>query len=233
MKVTFVEHQYENKVFTKGQFKQFGLKLARFCNLSITVLFILLHRKGDDFETCTRSTIDDLMNICEIGKTISCLAFHSSFNIIKFRFQLYSNALNITYNIKGNIENAKHIIFLTENTLELTRLSEQGTGELNLDNSQSIGQTQMNSDQSNILVEKDIIETVRSIEPSVEEIMVRVSGCQSDEATDKRVFLEIEESLFNLMKQVYDRETENSVGSFDKYFNQVIKSRCQERIDDY
>jgi len=208
VKVAFVERQYENKVFSKGQFKQFALKLARFCNLSITDLFILIHRKGDDFETSTISTIDDLMDICEIGKTISCLAFHSSFNIIKFRLQLYSNALNITYNIKGDIENAKHIIFLTEDTLELTRLSEQGTGELTLDNSQSIGQTQMNFD-------------------------LRVSGCQSDEATNKREFLEIEESLFNLMKQVYERETENSVGSFDKYFNQVIKSRCQERIDDY
>ena len=206
MKVTFVERQYENKVFSKGQFKQFALKLARFCNLSITVLFILIHRKGDDFETSTISTVDDLMNICEIGKTTSCLAFHSSFNIIKFRLHL-SNALNITYNIKGDIENAKHIIFLTENTLELTRLSEQGTGELTLDNSQSIGQTQMNSDLSNI------------------------GECQSDEATNKQEFLEIEESLFDLMKQVYERETENSVGSFDKYFNQVIKSRCQRCID--
>ncbi|ODA40869.1 hypothetical protein DSBG_2310 [Desulfosporosinus sp. BG] len=94
--------------------------------------------------------------------------------------------MNITYNIKGDIENAKHIVFLTENTLELTRLSEQGTGELTLD---------------------------------------------SDEVTNKREFFEIEESLFNLMKQVYERATENSVGSFDKYFNQVIKLRCQERID--
>ena len=294
VKVTFVERQYENKVFPKGQFKQFALKLARFCNLSIAALFILIHRKGDDFETSTLSTVDDLMNICEIGKTISCLAFHSSFNIIKFRLQLYSNALNITYNIKGDIENAKHIIFLTENTLELTRLNKQGTGELTLDNSQSIGQTQMNSDLSNILIDneltnslvnvwqkasnqlqslypiiayqtwiapivpsvdgnqlilectdqfakdriesrykKDIIETVRSIEPSVEGIIVRVGGCQSDEATNKREFLEIEESLFDLMKQVYARETENSVGSFDKYFNQVIMSRCQEHINDY
>jgi len=196
VKVTFVDRQYDNKVFSKGQFKQFALKLARYCNLSITVLFILIHRKGDDFETSTISTVDDLMNICEIGKTISCLAFHSSFNIIKFRLHLFSDALNITYNIKGDIENAKHIIFLTENTLELTRLSEQGTGELTLDNSQSIGQTQMNSDLGKILIE-------------------------------------IEDSLFNLMKQVYERETENSVGSFDKYFNQVIKSRCQGRIDDY
>ncbi|MDR3668783.1 MAG: hypothetical protein P4L35_18245 [Ignavibacteriaceae bacterium] len=218
MKVTFVERQYENKVFPKGQFRQFALKLARFCNLSITVLFILIHRKGDDFETSTISTVDDLMNICEIGKTISCLAFHSSFNIIKFRLQLYSNALNITYNIKGDLENAKHIIFLTENILELTRLSEQGTGELPLDNSRH---------------KKDIIETVRSIEPSVEEIIVRVGRCQSDEATNKQEFLEIEDSLFDLMKQVYDRVTENSVGSFDNYFNQVIRSRCQERIDDY
>jgi len=196
VKVTFVERQYENKVFSEGQFKQFALKLARHCNLSIAVLFILIHRKGKDFETSTISTVDDLMHICEIGKTISCLAFHSSFNIIKFRLHLYSNALNITYNIKGDLENAKHIIFLTENTLELTRFSEQGTDELTLDNSQSFGQTQMNSDLGNILIE-------------------------------------IEDSLFNLMKQVYERETENSVGSFDKYFNQVIKSRCQGRIDDY
>ncbi|WP_139024160.1 hypothetical protein [Desulfosporosinus sp. OT] len=184
MKVAFVERQYENKVFPKGKFKQFAQKIARFCNLSITDLYVLIHRKGDDFET--RSTVDDLMNIWEIGKTIISLAFHSSFSIIKFRLQLYSNALNITYNIKGDIENAKHIVFLTENTLELTRLSEQGTGELTLD---------------------------------------------SDEATNKREFFEIEESLFNLMKQVYERESENSVESFDKYFNQVIRSRCQERID--
>jgi hypothetical protein len=201
--------------------------------------------------------------------------------------------LNITYNIKGDIENAKHIISLTENTLELTRLSEQGTGELTLDNSKSIGQTQMNSDLSNIIdneltnslvnvwqkasnqlqslypiiayqtliapivpsvdgnqlilectdqfakdwiesrYKKDIIETVRSIEPSVEGIIVRVGGSQSNEATNKREFIEIEESLFDLMKQVYERESENSVGSFDKYFNQVIMSCCQARIDDY
>ena len=294
MKITFVERQYENKVFPKGQFKQFALKLARFCNLSLSVLFILLHRKSDDFETSTICTVDDLMNICEIGKTISCLAFHSSSNIIKFSFQSYLNALNITYAIKGDMENAKHIIFLTENTLELTRLSEQGTGELTLDNSQSIGQTQMDSDLSNILIDnestnslvnvwqkalnqlqslysiiayqtwivpivpsvdgnqlilecpdefakdwiesrykKDIIETVRSIEPSVEGIIVRVIGNQSDEATNKWEFLEIEKSLFDLMRQVYEKETENWVGSFDKYFNQVIKSHLQERIDDY
>lgn len=203
MKVTFVERQYENKVFSKGQFKQFALKLARFCNLSITDLFILIHRKGNDFESSTISTIDDLTNMCEIGKTISCLAFHSSFNIIKFRLQFNSNALNITYNIKGELENAKHIIFLTENILELTRFREQGTGEL------------------------------ASLEPSVEGIIVRVGDCQSDETTNKQAFLEIEESLFDLMKQVYEREPKNSVGSFDQYFNQVIMSRCQERIDDY
>lgn len=206
MKMTFVEHQYENKVFPKGQFRQFALKLARFCSLSITDLSILIHRKGYDFETSTLSTVDGLMNICEIGKMVSCLAFHSSFNIIKFRLQLYSNLLNITYNIKGDIENAKHIIFLTENTLELTRLSEQGTGEVSL---------------------------VRSIEPSVGGIIVRAGACQSDDPTSEREFIEIEQPLFDLMKQVYERETEDSVGSFDKYFNQVIKSRIQERIDDY
>ena len=208
MKVTFVECQYENKVFPKGQFRQFALKLARFCNLSITDLFILLHRKSNDYETSTISTVDDLTTICEIGKMISCLAFHSSSNIIKFRLQLYSNALNITYNIKGDLENAKHIIFLTENILELTRLSEQGAGELTHDNGHSIGQTQMNSELDNILID------------------------QSDEATNEREFLEIEDSLFDLMKQIYEKETENSVGSFDKYFNQVIMSRCQERIEE-
>ena len=227
MKVTFVERQYENKVFPKGQFKQFAQKLARFYNLSISDLFILIHQKGHDFENNSVSTVDDLTNICEIGKTIRCLAFHSSFNIIKFRLQLYSNALNITYNIKGDIENAKHIIFLTENTLKLTKHSEQGTGELTLDSCQSAGQIQMNR------YKKDIIETGRSIEPSAEGLIARGSGCQSDEATDKQEFLEIEASLFDLMKQVYERETETTVGSFNKYFNQVIKSRCQERINDY
>lgn len=208
MKVIFAEHQYENKVFSKGQFKQFAQKLARFCNLSITELFILIHRNADDFETSTKSTVDDLLNICEIGKTNSCLAFHSSFNIIKFRLQSHSNALKVSYNIKGDIENAKHIIFLTEKNLELTRFSEQSTGKLALDNSQSAEKTQLNSD-------------------------LRVGDCQSDQSINKRGIFAIEESLYDLMRQVYEREIKNSVGSFDKYFNQVIKSRCQERIDNY
>ncbi|WP_088225083.1 DnaA N-terminal domain-containing protein [Desulfosporosinus sp. FKB] len=290
MKVTIVNRQYENKVFSKGQFKQFALNVAGFCNLSLTDLFILILRKGTD--TSIRSTVEDLINICGIGKTINCLAFHSSFYIIKFRLQIYSNDLNVQYNIKGNIENAKQILYLTENTLELTRHREQGTGELSFDNVQSFGNTQVNGELRNILInnelstslkdlwqralnllkslipirayenwiapivpsldgnhlilecadkfakdliencyKKDIIKIVRSIKPSVEGIIVRVSDFQSDERTNKHECIEIEESLFDLMKQVYERETENSVGSFDEYFNQVIMTRCLERID--
>jgi len=77
---------------------------------------------------------------------------------------------------------------------------------------------------------------VRAIEPSVEEVIVRVvgKGVQSQEAEEinKRKFLEINEPLFGLMKQVYERDIENTARcSFDKYFNQVIELHCHDRMD--
>lgn len=219
MKVTFVERQYVNKVFPQVQLKQFAQQIAWFCKLSITDLCILIHRKDNDLETNTICTVEDLMNIYESDKTISWFSFHCSFYIIKFKPQLYSNALNISYNIKGDIENARHVVSLTENTLELTRLSEERTGDLTLDDSQSIWQP--------LSIDNEF--SLPSIEPSVKGMSIRVGGCLINEETNKLKFFEIEESLFNLMKQVYEREAENSVGSFNNYFNQVIKSRCQEK----
>ncbi|MDO0823095.1 DnaA N-terminal domain-containing protein [Desulfosporosinus nitroreducens] len=84
---------------------------------------------------------------------------------------------------------------------------------------------------------KDIIEMIQSSEPSVEGIITRVSGKgtnQSDEATNKWLFLEIDEPLLELMKQVYERETKNADGcSFDQYFNQVIQLHCHERMNNF
>lgn len=177
MKVAFLKRLYENKIFSQGQLTQFAYSLAELGNLPITDLGIIMHQISAGVETSTRCTVTDIIDICEIGKTMSCLAFHSSLNIIKLRFQLNPQAMTITYNIKGDIENAQQIVFLTENILRLTRFSEQTPDS-------------------------------------------------------QREFFEIEESLFDLMQQVYERETKNSNGSFDEYFNQVIKMRCQERIDD-
>ncbi|AET68264.1 hypothetical protein Desor_2722 [Desulfosporosinus orientis DSM 765] len=180
MKVAFLKREYEKKIFSKGQLTQFAQRLAGFCDFPPTDLGIIIHEKSADAETSRRCALSDLMNICEIGKTMSCLAFHSDLNIIKLRFQLNSQAITITYNIKGNIENARQIVFLTEDTLELTRLSEEAL-------------------------------------------------------SSQREFIEIDESLFVLMQQVYEKEKKkkNSAGSFDEYFNQVIKMRCQEGIDDW
>lgn len=178
MKVAFLKREYEKKIFPKGQLTQFAQRLASFSDFPVTDLGIILQEKSAGVETSTRCTVGDLMNICEIGKTMSCLAFHSDLNIIKLRFQLNSKVITITYNIKGDIEDAKQIVFLTEDTLELTRLSE-------------------------------------------------------DNLSSQREFFEIDESLFVLMQQVYERETKNLAASFDEYFNQVIKMRCQECIDDW
>lgn len=120
MKVAFLKREYEKKIFSKGQLTQFAQRLAGFCDFPPTDLGIIIHEKSADAETSRRCALSDLMNICEIGKTMSCLAFHSDLNIIKLRFQLNSQAITITYNIKGNIENARQIVFLTEDTLELT-----------------------------------------------------------------------------------------------------------------
>lgn len=178
MKVAFLKREYEKKVFLKGQLTHFAQRLAGFCDFPVTDLGIIMQEKNAGVETSTLCTVSDLMNICEIGKTMSCLAFHSSFNIIKLRFQLNTKSITITYNIRGDIENAKHIVFLTEDTLELTRLSEETPGS-------------------------------------------------------QREYFKIDESLFALMQQVYERENKNSAGSFEEYFNQVIKMRCQERIDEW
>lgn len=85
---------------------------------------------------------------------------------------------------------------------------------------------------------KDIIETVCSIESSIEGVIVRVGGKGANQSIEvekinKQKYLEVNEQLFELMKQVYEKDTENKVGcSVDKYFNQVIQSHCQERMGD-
>jgi len=200
-KTTHVERQYENKVFLIGQIRRFALKLSRHCNISPSHFLIYLNQTEDGFETSTISTIDDLLNIREING----LAFYSSSGVIRFD-KSYSNSLNIRFSINGGIEIVNQIILLTENTLELTRLSEKGTGKLTVDNSQPIEQIQMDSNLSG------------------------KGANQCDEAINKRQLLEIDEPLFELMMKVYVRESENSVGSFEDYYRKVIRLHCLKQM---
>jgi len=81
---------------------------------------------------------------------------------------------------------------------------------------------------------KMINETVQSIDPSIEEISFQVLGKSSKgNAENKQFYLSVDEPLFELMMKVYEKETENQVElTFEKYFNQVIQSHCQERMGD-
>lgn len=200
-KTTHVERQYENKVFLIGQIRRFALKLSRYCNIFPSRFLIYLNQTEDGFETSTISTIDDLLNIREING----LAFYSSSGVIRFD-KSYSNSLNIWFSINGGIEIVNQIILLTENTLELTRLSEKGTGKLTIDNSIPIEEIASNSSGK--------------------------GANQSEEAINKPQLLEIDEPLFELMKRVYERETENPVGSFEEYYKKVIRLHCLEHMAD-
>jgi len=96
-----VSRQYENKVFLKGQFKQFTLKLCRYFNILPTDGYAFLRQKDQDFEISTKVTVDELENICEIGTTVSRLDFHYNYNIIKLSCKSCSKALNVLYVING------------------------------------------------------------------------------------------------------------------------------------
>jgi len=196
VKVTFVERQYENKVFPKGQLKQFALKLCRFLNILPSDGYAFLRQKDQGFEISTKVTVDELENICEIGTTVSRLDFHYNYNIIKLSCQSCSNALNVLYVINDNMKYSEKLIFFVENILEITRLTKE-ISELTDGHRQDI---------------PDI--------STVEEAEVVIK---------KRQFLEIDKPVFKLMKQVYEREIENTVGwTFEKYLHQVIQAHCQE-----
>lgn len=198
---TEVSHQYKNKVFLKGQFKQSALKLCRFLNILPSDGSTFLRQKDQDFEMSTKVTVDELENICEIGTTVSRLDFHYNYNIISLSYKSYSNALNVLFVINGDIKYSEKFIFFVENILEITRLTEE-ISEL------TDGHRQATPDIS-----------------TVEESEVVISK----EAINKRQFLEIDKSVFKLMKQVYERETENTVGwTFEKYLHQVIQAHCQD-----
>lgn len=160
---TDVTRNYEYKVFEKGQIKQFAIKLARFCNISSSEVYILLHYKDDEFDTSSQVTVDELEDLCEV--CTHTLTFHYNHNSIRFSLGLDSKALNILYLIDGDIEYTKKFIFFVENTLELKRLSKQEIRELTnpdnysctkesevvIDYCQPIEQIQTDSDPSNIL----------------------------------------------------------------------------------
>lgn len=120
---------YEYKVFKNGQLKQLALRLARFCNISPSDGFIFLHYKDDEFDTSTIATVDELENICEIGNPLDTLSFHYNNNVIQFSLSLFLKAFSVTYIIDGDIEYSKKLIFFVENTLELTRISNELTKE--------------------------------------------------------------------------------------------------------
>ena len=222
---TEVTLQYENKVFLKGQFKQFVLKLCRFLNILPADGYAFLRQKDQDFEIRTKVTVDELENICEIGTTISRLDFHYNYNIIKLSCESCSNVLNVLYVINDNMKYSEKLIFFVENVLEITRLTKE-ISEL------ADGHRQDAPDISTVEESEVVIEAGRSIEPSIEGVIVRFGGKganQSKEAIIQRQFLEIDKPVYNLMKQVYERETENTVGwTFEKYLHQVIQAHCQE-----
>ncbi|ODA40870.1 hypothetical protein [Desulfosporosinus sp. BG] len=202
-----VTRQYENKLFDKGEFKKFVLKLCRFLNILPSDGYTFIRQKDQDFEISSKVTFDELENIYYIGTTVSRLDFH--YNIIKLSSTSCSNALNVLYVINGNMKYSEKLIFFVENILEITRLTEELSELTN-------GHRQDTLDISTVEKSKGVIEAVRSIEPSVEGV-------------NKRQFLEIEKPVLKLMKQVYERETENTVGwTLEKYLHQVIQAHCQE-----
>lgn len=75
-----------------------------------------------------------------------------------------------------------------------------------------------------------ILETVQSIEPSIEGIVLREDRQENDKK--RQLILKVDEELYDLMKQVYEKDTSDSVGwTFEEYFTQMIQSICQERLD--
>ncbi|MDR3668782.1 MAG: hypothetical protein P4L35_18240 [Ignavibacteriaceae bacterium] len=231
---TDVTHQYENKVFLKGQFKQFALKLCRFLNILPSDGYAFLRQKNQEFEISTKVTVDELENICEIGTTVSRLDFHYNCNIIKLSCKSCSNALNVLYVINGNMKYSEKLIFFVENILEITRLNEEISklSDSHCQDTPDISTVKESKVVTEPSGQTQIIEAVRSIEPSVEGVIVRFGGKGANESKDainKRQFLEIDKPVFKLMKRVYERETENTVGwTFEKYFHQVIQAHCQE-----
>ena len=75
-----------------------------------------------------------------------------------------------------------------------------------------------------------ILETVHSIEPSIEGIVLREDRQENDKK--RQLILKVDEELYDLMKQVYEKDTSDNIGwTFEEYFTQMIQSICQERLD--
>lgn len=235
-------YDYEYKVFSIDQLKQFALKMARFCDMPTSDGRIFLHRREGGFETSTQSTIEKLDSNLEIGTPPESLGFHYKGHIIILSLKNRYENIHVTYVLDSDVEYSKKLIFFIENTLTLTRLCEQKSSELILDDCQSIGQTQIDSDLNNVTpsiipnnplatvwhkalkqlssrystaqyetwiapivpnvddnkliltcpnefakdwiesrYKKDIIETVKSIEPSVEGIIIQIGGKKNND----------------------------------------------------
>ncbi|WP_088226117.1 DnaA N-terminal domain-containing protein [Desulfosporosinus sp. FKB] len=148
---TEVMFDYKYKIFSSGQLKQFALKLARFCDMPTSDSRIFLHRREAGFETSTQSTIDKLDTNLRIGTIPESLGFHYKGHIIILSLKNENENIHVTYILDCDIEYSKKLIFFIENTLSLTRLSEQEASMAIFDDCQSIGQTQMDSDHGKVL----------------------------------------------------------------------------------
>lgn len=127
---TRVAYKYLYPYFPKGRFKQFALELAQFINISPSDVSIMLDRKEDGFEVRTEATLDDLENICDIGTTSNELSFIYDSNHMYFSLDTSSKTLSVSYLIYNDLEATQKFISFVEDTLELSRLSEQEIREL-------------------------------------------------------------------------------------------------------
>lgn len=75
-------------------------------------------------------------------------------------------------------------------------------------------------------------ETENPLESCNEQVGRSCAETDSSNDVNNQFYLQVDEPLFELMRQVFQKESEDKVGwSFEKYFSQVIQSHCQERID--
>ncbi|WP_088225082.1 hypothetical protein [Desulfosporosinus sp. FKB] len=73
------------------------------------------------------------------------------------------------------------------------------------------------------------VENVLEITRLTEELSELSDGYGRNEANNKRQYLEIDKPVFDLMKQVYERETENTLRwTLEKFLHQMLKAHCQE-----
>ncbi|MCO1600022.1 DnaA N-terminal domain-containing protein [Desulfosporosinus nitroreducens] len=79
-----------------------------------------------------------------------------------------------------------------------------------------------------------IDETVQSIDPSIKEIILEdfEKSFPKGDQRNKQFHLKVDESLFELMMAVYEKEAKKDIDekTFDKYYNQVILTYCRERV---